>query len=150
MYRASIGHAHLSVRDTAKSTAFYQKYLCLQVTEISGETAFLTSGGPHHELALSQIRMEATDPPPNVVGLAHLAFDVPDKRTFAVAYKNLIDGGIAVSPVDHKIGWGMYFNDPDGNELEIYCDTRQEPDGEKFWGGNNRPLTREQILAALS
>jgi hypothetical protein len=55
----------------------------------------------------------------------------------------------AVSPVDHEIRWGACFDDPDGNTLEIYCDTRNEPDGEALWGGLDRPLAQERILAAL-
>ena len=150
MYQTSIGHAHLFVRDLARSVAFYKDYLGLQVTEITGETtAFLTSGAAHHELALSALGMAALDPAPQSVGLFHLAFDVPDKRRFALAYSKLTEGGITVSPVDHKIGWGAYFKDPDGNLLEIYCDTRREPDGEGLWGGQNRPLAGERILAAL-
>ena len=84
-----------------------------------------------------------------MIGLNHLAFDVPNKRSFAEAYRNLVDSGITVEPIDHRIGWGCYFNDPDGNGLEIYCDTRDAADGDTLWRGQDRPLTREHILAAL-
>jgi catechol 2,3-dioxygenase len=84
-----------------------------------------------------------------MVGLNHLAFDVPDKRSFAEAYRKLVDGGVEVEPIDHRIGWGCYFKDPDGNGLEIYCDTRNATDGDNLWRGKDRPLTREHILAAL-
>lgn len=150
MFGTRIGHAHLLVRDLARSVAFYTRYLGLKLNEQVGDrTAFLSGGGPHHELALSAIGMDASDQDEKSVGLAHLAFDMPDKRAFAQAFRQLTEDGIKVSPVDHKIGWGAYFRDPDGNELELYCDTRAEPDGEPLWGGVNRQLTREKILAAL-
>jgi len=41
--------------------------------------------------------------------------------------------------VDHLISWAMYFDDPDGNGLEIYWDTREEPGGQKLWRGHNVP-----------
>lgn len=150
MYRPTIGHAHLYVRELARSVSFYTTYLKLQVTETVGDrSAFLSSGGAHHELALTALGANAAAPQSAMVGLFHLAFDVPDKRAFAEAFRALSAGGVSVSPVDHQIGWGMYFKDPDGNMLEIYCDTRQEPDGEPQWRGVNRELTSSRILVEL-
>ena len=150
MYRTRIGHAHLFVRDLPRSVAFYTTYFNLKITEqAEGRYAFLTSGDPHHELALSAQGMDAPAPDPKGVGLFHLAFDVPSKRAFAQAYAKLSQDGVETAPVDHKIGWGLYFNDPDGNGLEIYCDTRKERDGEPLWGGQNRPLPHARIMAAL-
>lgn len=151
MYEIRIGHAHLNVRDLKRSVAFYMTFLSLKVTEeVAGRVAFLTGGAPHHELALSAQGMSAPAPVPDGVGLYHLAFDVPDKRAFALAYRKLTAEGIQVAPVDHRIGWGLYFQDPDGNGLEIYCDTRREADGSALWRGENRPLPRERILAELA
>jgi catechol-2,3-dioxygenase len=150
MYQTRIDHVMLYVRDLERFIAFYQTYLNLRVTEtVKGKFTFLTGGGPHHELALYAKGTEAAAPSPNTVGLCHLAFSVPDKRSFAEAYRKLMDANIGVSPVDHQIGWGVYFKDPDGNDLEIYCDTRSEPDGASLWRGENRPLAESRILASL-
>ena len=150
MHRPRLGHAHLFVRELPRSVSFYETYLNLRVTEMVGErTAFLSGGDAHHELALTAIGAGAAGPGKETVGLFHLAFDVPDKQAFAEAHGRLIAGGVPVSPVDHQIGWGMYFRDPDGNMLEIYCDTRQEPDGAAFWRGTNRELAASRIAAAL-
>ena len=149
MYQATIGHAMLYVRELERSIAFYTGCLNLRVTEIvKDKFAFLTSGGPHHELALYARGANAPGPTEGSVGLCHLAFDVPDKQSFADAYRTLIAAKIDVSPVDHQIGWGLYFTDPDGNELEIYCDTRTESDGASLWRGENRPLSGDRILTA--
>ena len=148
MYRTTIGHVMLYVRELEPSIAFYTTYLNLRVTEVvKGKWAFLTSGGPHHELALYAKGANAPAAPEGSVGLCHLAFNVPDKRSFADAYRKLIDSNVRVSPVDHQIGWGVYFADPDGNKLEIYYDTRDEPDGASLWQGENRPLLGARILA---
>ena len=61
-----------------------------------------------------------------------------------------IEAGISVVAVDHYISWAMYFDDPDGNGLEIYCDTRTQPGGRQLWHGDNAPLENETILAALA
>ncbi len=44
----------------------------------------------------------------------------------------------------------MYFDALDGNGLEIYWDTRNEPGGRQLWHGENAPLDAETILAALA
>ena len=71
---------------------------------------------------------------------------IPDKLSFARAYKKLNEAGIRVATVDHLISWAMYFDDPDGNGLEIYCDTRSEGDGSTLGCGINVGLPRERIL----
>ena len=150
MYRTTIDHVMLYVRELEPAITFYTTCLNLRVTEVvKGKVAFLTGGGPHHEVALNAQGAEASVAPEGSVGLCHLAFSVPDKRSFAEAYRKLIDSNVKVSPVDHQIGWGVYFSDPDGNRLEIYCDTRNEPDGASLWHGENRPLLGSRILAEL-
>ena len=147
MFRTSIGHAHLFVSDLERAVAFYCRYLNLTVTEeVAGTTAFLSGGSAHHELALTVL--DAPAPAEERIGLFHLAFDVEDKAAFAEAYARLHGDGIELSPVDHGIGWGLYFPDPDGNLLELYCDTRTAPDGRAHWRGENRPLTHAAIMAA--
>ena len=149
MFRTKIGHVFLNVRELKRSVDFYTTYLNLHVNEKVGEdVAFLSSDDQHHELALMAVGMEAAAPVSNGIGLGHLAFQVLDKQSLAEAYRMLTDSNVKVSPVDHQVAWGLYFSDPDGNSIEICCDTRQEPDGAKFWGGQNRELASERILAA--
>jgi catechol 2,3-dioxygenase len=71
------------------------------------------------------------------------------RRAFAQAYQALTKAGVAVGAVDHRISWALYFNDPDGNGLEIYWDTRHLATGASLWHGENLPLSDETIFAAL-
>lgn len=150
MYQTSIGHAHLKVRDLDRSVAFYTRFLNLRETErVGNQYAFLTGGALHHEIALQHVGAAAPSPPERGTGLYHVAFEVPSAREFAAAYQALTGAGVPVAPVDHLISWAMYFDDPDGNGLEIYWDTRDRPEGATLWRGVNRPLEPEMILAAL-
>ncbi|MEM6280751.1 MAG: VOC family protein [Chloroflexota bacterium] len=150
-YTTKIAHAHLKVRDVQRAEAFYTTYFDLTVTECVGQHFIFLSGGEfHHEIALQGLGTDAPDPNPYGVGLYHVAFEVPDKAAFAQAYRALRDGGVDAGAVDHVgISWAMYFNDPDGNGLEIYVDTRHEYEPGSLWLGRNRRLGDAQIAAEL-
>lgn len=149
-YRTRLGHAHLKVRDLDRATAFYTRFFSLQLVERVGDKyVFLSDGEFHHQVALQNVGAYAPNPPREGTGLYHVAFEVPDKISFAKAYKTLTDAGLKVATVDHCISWAMYFDDPDGNGLEIYWDARREPDGVQHWRGINLPLERDDILAVL-
>ena len=150
-YSTKIGHAHLKVRDLDRAIDFYTRFLGMHLTErVGNHYAFLTSGSMHHEIALQRLGPNAPRPAAHSTGLYHVAFEVPDRRAFAEAYRTLTEAGIPVAPVDHFISWAMYFDDPDGNGLEIYSDSRALPAGRQLWRGENAPLTEETILAELS
>ncbi|MFI5272778.1 MAG: VOC family protein [Ktedonobacterales bacterium] len=148
MVPARIGHAHLKVRDLDRACAFYARFFGLRETERVGDQyVFLSGGELHHEIALQRVAPDAPAPPAHGTGLYHVAFEVAGKREFAAAYRALLAAGVPVAPVDHLISWALYFDDPDGNGLEIYCDTRNATDGAHLWGGINRPLPAEVIEA---
>ena len=155
MIPTRIGHTHLKVRDLARAVEFYTRFFGLELVEQVGDQyAFLTGkaavgwhGGPvHHEIALQTVGPDAPAPPSHGTGLYHVAFEVPDKQAFARAYQRLVEAGVRAATVDHFISWAMYFDDPDGNGLEIYCDTRRESGGQPLWHGQNAPLPAEEIL----
>lgn len=146
-YTARLGHVNLKVRDPERSARFYRDLLGFDVRErVRDEYVFMSGSDFHHELALKRVGSDAPDPPAHAVGLYHVAFELPDRPAFAAVYRKLEDAGVAVRAVDHGISWAMYLADPDGNTLEIYRDTRSEPGGRDRWGGESRPLGREEIL----
>ena len=147
---ATLGHVHIKVRDLEEAAAFYTHFLGLQVTERVGNAyVFLTAGRMHHDVALQRVSGNAPLPAQHAVGLYHVAFEVPDKRTFAETHRTLTRAGVPVIATDHRISWAMYFSDPSGNGVEVYCDTRREPDGTAVWKGADRPLDERKILGAL-
>jgi catechol 2,3-dioxygenase len=143
-----IGHAHIKVRNLDRAVLFYQRYIGLSVQERIGDRfVFMTGGNMHHELALQDVGPAAPAPPEFGTGLFHVAFEVPSKGDLAIRYRRLRDDGVPVSAVDHRISWAIYFSDPNGNGLELYCDTRAEPDGADLWEGADRPLEPARLLA---
>lgn len=146
----SLGHVHLKVRSLTRAVSFYKGLFGLEVSEnVGNQYAFLTFGDSHHDLALQEVGAEALTPPRYATGLFHVAFEVPDKRSFAESYQRLREAGVPIAITDHRISWAMYFSDPDGNGLEVYCDTRHEADGDEVWSGQDRPLQRSTLERLL-
>ncbi|WP_323675064.1 VOC family protein [Halorubellus sp. PRR65] len=132
-----VGHVHLKVRDVDRAVAFYTTVLALDVTERHGSFAFLSFGDRHHDVALQGVGADA-DPPGAGVGLYHTAFEVETGDALAVVYDRLQERGVSTAPVDHGISKALYFDDPDGNGVEVYLDTRADRDQYEWEGVNER------------
>jgi len=142
-HATELGHVHLKVRDVDRAVAFYRDVLGLGVTERVGNYAFLSYGDRHHDVALQGLGDDARGPSRGV-GLYHAAFEVPNADALSETYRRLRERGVEVSPVDHGISKALYFDDPDGNGLEVYLDTRAANDREE-WGGENSRFDPESL-----
>jgi len=130
-----LGHVHLKVRDVDRAIEFYTGVLGLSVAERHDRFAFLSWGEKHHDVALQGVGDGAAEPGPGV-GLYHAAFEVDTGDALAATYERLRERDVDVSRVDHGISKALYFDDPDGNGVEVYLDTRAERD-QRRWSGQN-------------
>ncbi len=129
----SLGHVVLKVRDRARSEAFYADVLGLPVVaRLDAAQMSFFSLGNHHDFAVMAVGDDAAAPGEAATGLAHVAFKIGDDiETLRQAKAHLEAAGISVTPVDHGVTQSLYFEDPDGNGLEVYVDVsdawRREP-----------------------
>ena len=119
-----LGHVVLNVRNAEKSRDFYTQTLGLKVAHENLErgAVFLSFGQEHHELALFQL---ASGEPPQASqpGMHHMAWRLDSFEELRAAYRELKDLGVPVeSTVEHNVTRSVYFPDPDGNRVELYCD----------------------------
>jgi catechol 2,3-dioxygenase len=143
----TVGHVHLKVSDLDRSEAFYREALGLEVTErVGGSFVFMSFGGAHHHLAL-QGHSGAPPANPEAVGLYHFAVEVPDESELGRAADRLRDTEVDFAAVDHGISKSLYFSDPDGNGVEVYCDTR-EARHRPEWEGIAAPLDVDELPRA--
>ena len=120
-----IGHVHLKVSDLDRAIAFYRDILGLEVMQRYGaQAAFLSAGGYHHHLGLNTWESAGGPRPPrNAVGLYHTAFLFPDRAALAQALQRALEHGVEIDgAADHGVSEAVYFQDPDGNGVEIYRD----------------------------
>ena len=149
----TVGHIHLKVTDLDQSIAFYTGVLGFEVQQRYGDrAAFLSVGGYHHQIGLNTWHSEGTGPAPkNRAGLYHVAFLYPTRSALAQALQSVIDAGVHVyGSADHGVSQAVYFDDPDGNGIELYWD--RDPD---LWPRDadgalsmvNDPLDLDALLA---
>lgn len=119
-----VGHVVLKVRNLARSTAFYELLGFRKVAELWGRMAFFTAtGANHHDLAVLEVGEEASDPPPDAVGLYHVAIRLPSEDHVRAAFRRLVEAGVdIVGTSDHGVSRSLYVRDPDGIEIELYAD----------------------------
>ncbi|MGH2444781.1 MAG: VOC family protein [Candidatus Limnocylindria bacterium] len=138
-----IGHVVLKVRDLDRSLAFYRDLLGFCVSsEMSNVMIFLTATGEnHHDLALLRVGDSAPSQAPAAVGLYHVAIQLRDWEAVKGAHAILEERGLLRGTADHGVTRSLYTADPDGNEIELYCDApRDEWEGRVAEAMTVRPL----------
>ena len=124
-----IGHAVLRVSDVESAVVFYRDVLGMEaVRHDHGKAAFMSFGTLHHDIGLFKDKGEGTR---GSLGLGHLALRLPGgDAELRAAYQKLKADGVALGRTsDHWMTHSFYFQDPDGNTLEIYVDVYSEAEG---------------------
>ncbi|HEV7367772.1 VOC family protein [Arenibaculum sp.] len=129
-----LGHIVMMVRDLEKSAAFYTDVVGLEISDrIDGQMVFLRCGQDHHDLALAQLPPDSPlrdqSPDTRRPGLEHFAYELADLEEVEAAARFLQEKGIEIVRGIGKHGPGenvfLVFRDPDGNNVEFYCDMTQ-------------------------
>lgn len=147
--RPHLSHLGIFVNDLELMERFYTEVFGLIVTDrgigkvFSNRLAFL-SGNPeqHHQLVLSSGR--GPDTPSTVMQMSFMVDTLDGLRALRSAA--LVHGARNLFGLNHGNSWSIYFDDPEGNRIEIYLDTpfhTPQPCGEPL----DLELGDEAILA---
>ncbi len=146
-----IGHLVLNVTDVERSTEFYRDVVGFQVSRYrpNGTGAFLTCGVVHHNLALFKAPEGAQPAQKGQIGLNHFAFKVESDLALQEAHRRLLAADATIDHiVDHGMTRSVYFLDPDGIEMELFCDTYDtEEEGLAFMQATPGQATPMDITA---
>jgi catechol-2,3-dioxygenase len=123
----SMSHIGLYVYDLPRMEEFYTRALGFTVTDrgkVRGADIVFTSWDPkdHHQVALVSGR-------PKDLSYNHInqisfrVASVEDLQTVWKRVKSETDV-TDMRAMDHGNAWSLYFRDPEGNRLEVFCDTQ--------------------------
>ncbi|HLZ84122.1 MAG TPA: VOC family protein [Caulobacteraceae bacterium] len=120
----ALGHVVLRVTDRARAERFYGGVLGLPVCARYDEGGYrmtFFSLGNHHDFAILEVGGGVREE--QAAGLHHVAFNIgADLGDLRDAKAALDAAGVACNPVDHEVTKSLYFDDPDGNGVELYID----------------------------
>ena len=122
-----IGHLVINVSDVDASTKFYTEVLGFEIAmKRPGSATFLTCGSIHHDLALFQAPEGASQVTEGGIGLNHMAIQVEDWEELKDYHTKLQEyfGKSGIHTVDHSMTRSIYINDPDGNGIELFCNSQ--------------------------
>ncbi len=116
-------YVHLKVASLSNQVAFYQQALGLRLHWQDGDSAALGAGGPDL-LRLTQI--QGARRYRGVTGLYHFAILYPNRYELARAVARLFALRWPNSPTDHILTKTTYLEDPEGNTIELYCESPED------------------------
>lgn len=74
-----------------------------------------------HKLTIFAADPDASGPDESRVGLVHMAWQMDSFEDLKAVYQRLKENDIGIVRIgDHGLSLGVYFLDPEGNELETY------------------------------
>ena len=118
-----LSHVGLYVHDVPKMIDFYTNVLGFVVSDGAedGRITFLSRNpSDHHQVVL--VRGRTTDA--EVPMVQQVSFNVGTLAQVQKAFRKVRDAGCeGISPICHGNAWSVYFQDPEGNHIEMFCDT---------------------------
>ncbi len=121
-----MSHVGIYVHDMDLMLNFYTAVMGLTETDrgmVRGSQIVFTSSDPreHHQIALIAGRPEVLEFNP----INQISFRMDSVELLQAMWRRVKDapGVTDMRPVDHGNAWSVYFRDPEGNRLELFCDT---------------------------
>lgn len=123
-----VGHVVLKMRDLDSARHFYRDILGMKIATERDFGVFFRFNDYHHDIAVFKVDEDAAAPEKNQVGLAHVALVADSLDTVKSIYQRLKDHDVSsLRTRDHGCTKSVYCRDPEGNEIEIYCEVPEMP-----------------------
>jgi catechol 2,3-dioxygenase len=139
-------HLALYVQDPFTAASWYEDVLDMVVTARGEKWVFLSFGRKHHDIALikadpADLAMAgSSDRGP--INMQHYGLEIDGtlddlRRLYGMLLRKKVP---VVKITDHKVGYGLYFTDPDGHRFEFFLETvHDDAEGRRVLGQYNAP-----------
>jgi len=134
-------HLALFVKDPFASASWYEEVLGMQVTARGARWVFLSFGQKHHDIALIQVD-EPEAATRGTVNMQHYGLEIEGglddlRRLYGMLLRKNVE---VVKTTDHKVGYGLYFHDPDGHRFEFFLElVHDDEEAKRLLGEYNAP-----------
>lgn len=118
-----IGLVHHTVADLDRQLEFYQTVIGFQVHWKTENSAGLGTGNKD---LLILTETQGAKRYRGTTGMYHFAILLPSQRELARVIAHLISIKYPNSPTDHVMTKTTYLDDPEGNNIEIYCESPED------------------------
>jgi catechol 2,3-dioxygenase len=115
-----LGSLELKVLDLEREVAFYEQF---GLTRMDGGTERATFGAGGAALLRLKAMQGGRDRPRRTAGLFHFAILLPREEELGGFLKRSLEERLPLTgTADHFVSQALYFDDPEGNGIEVYAD----------------------------
>jgi catechol 2,3-dioxygenase len=115
-----LGAVELKVLDLTREVAFYEWF---GLQRISDGTDHAVMGADGAAILKLTSLPDARDRPRHTAGLYHFAILLPDERELGGFLQRSLEERLPLTgTADHYVSQALYFDDPEGNGIEVYAD----------------------------
>lgn len=126
-----VGRVSLQIADMDRSRRFYEDVIGFRPIEL----------GERHGQRVARLAVEGSDdwllelcekpgarrvPPRGRIGLYHFAVLLPTRAALGRFIAHAANAGARMASADHLVSEALYLTDPDGLQIEVYCDRPRE------------------------
>jgi len=116
-------YTHLNVADLKQQISFYEQVLRLKLNWHKDNSAGL---GTDKKDLVQLTQVEGAKRHDDVTGMYHFAILYPSRQELAHAVFKLLELRWPNSPTDHVMTKSIYLDDPEGNTVELYCESPED------------------------
>jgi catechol 2,3-dioxygenase len=115
-----LGSVELKVLDLAREVDFYERF---GLTRIEDGAGAVTMGAGDRALLRLQALPGGQERPPHTAGLYHFAILLPREEELGGFLRRSLEERLPLTgTADHLVSQALYFDDPEGNGIEVYAD----------------------------
>src|SRR5688572_7101786 len=117
-----ISHYGIRAKRLKETVDWYSTVFNAKIQHENEFLAFMTFDDEHHRLVIFE-DADTVDKPPTAAGIDHIGYGMASFGDLIATYERLKAVGIMpFLPLNHKFTTSLYYNDPDGNQVELSVD----------------------------